>query len=472
MSQTAGSARRVVVVDGCRTPFCRSGTAFNDLTTYDLGRMAVSGLLRRTRIDPEVVDLLVMGTVIADPRTSNLGREVVLASQLPTSCPAYTVSVACVSSLQAFLDCARAIADRRRRGGHRRRRRDPVRRSDSLPDAGSQAADRLPEGAGPGRLRQAAQGPEAGRPAAGAGGPRRVLHRRDHGSELRAAGQAARDLPRGPGRATRWRRTTGRPPRRPNGRSARQIVPVRVPPEFEAGERPTTASAATRRWSRLASLQAGLRPPLRHGHRGQHLLPHRRRGGGAAGVARRRRSATGWSRWRFCRSSAVAALDPLEELLLGPGRDRAAGPRRGRSRARRGGGGGAARGVRRPGAGGAAAAGRRAVLPRAARPRPRRWDGRPGAPQRLGRLAVGGPPLRRHRRPADHQLLPPHAGREGRYGLVAACAAGAIGIGLVLEKSVMRHLNGFHLSFSRPWDFPGMRLDARSALPGNPRPRK
>ncbi len=106
----ADLTRRVVVVDGCRTPFCRSGTAFTDLKSYDLGRMAVSGLLHRAAIDPDVVDLLVMGTVIADPATSNLGREVVLASQLPDSCPAYTVSVACVSSLQSFLDAARAIA--------------------------------------------------------------------------------------------------------------------------------------------------------------------------------------------------------------------------------------------------------------------------------------------------------------------------------------------------------------------------
>lgn len=103
-------SRRVVVVDGCRTPFCRSGTAFSDLISYDLGRMAVAALLHRTRIDPEAVDLLVMGTVIADPRTSNLGREVVLGCGLPSSCPAYTVTVACVSSLQAVVDAGRAIA--------------------------------------------------------------------------------------------------------------------------------------------------------------------------------------------------------------------------------------------------------------------------------------------------------------------------------------------------------------------------
>jgi acetyl-CoA acetyltransferase family protein len=108
--KTQSSSRRVVVIDGCRTPFCRSGTAFTDLRSYDLGRMAVAGLLHRTRIDPSEVDLLVMGTVIADPATSNLGREVVLGTQLPDSCPAYTCSVACVSSLQSFLDCARAVA--------------------------------------------------------------------------------------------------------------------------------------------------------------------------------------------------------------------------------------------------------------------------------------------------------------------------------------------------------------------------
>ena len=57
---TSSQTRRVVVIDGARTPFCRSGTAFTDLGSYDLGRMAVAGLLHRTRIDPLLVDLLVM----------------------------------------------------------------------------------------------------------------------------------------------------------------------------------------------------------------------------------------------------------------------------------------------------------------------------------------------------------------------------------------------------------------------------
>jgi len=104
-----GANSPVVVVDGCRTPFLRSGTAFFDLTGYDLGRTAVAGLLQRTRIDPATVEVLVLGTVLQDPRTTNLAREVVLASGLPHSCVAHTVTMACVSSLQAFLDATRAI---------------------------------------------------------------------------------------------------------------------------------------------------------------------------------------------------------------------------------------------------------------------------------------------------------------------------------------------------------------------------
>ncbi len=105
---TAG--RRVVVIDACRTPFLRSGTAFRDQTAYDLGRMALAGLLHRNPIDPESIELLVMGTVVADPDTSNVARECGLGAGIPASCPAYTVTAACVSANIAFQDAANAIA--------------------------------------------------------------------------------------------------------------------------------------------------------------------------------------------------------------------------------------------------------------------------------------------------------------------------------------------------------------------------
>ena len=102
--------RPVVVIDGVRTPFLRSQTGFDGLMAYELGAMAVAGLLARTGIDPALVDRTIFGTVVSDLATSNLAREVVLASGLPMACPANTVTAACISSNIAISSAAEAIA--------------------------------------------------------------------------------------------------------------------------------------------------------------------------------------------------------------------------------------------------------------------------------------------------------------------------------------------------------------------------
>jgi acetyl-CoA acyltransferase len=99
-----------MVGDGGRTAFQRSQTAFADLTPYELGRAAVAGLLHRGHVDPAEVDYLVMGTVLQDPATSNLAREIGLASGVPESCPAYTLTAACASSNVAVENAVLALS--------------------------------------------------------------------------------------------------------------------------------------------------------------------------------------------------------------------------------------------------------------------------------------------------------------------------------------------------------------------------
>ena len=101
---------RVAVLDGCRTPFLRSSTEFVDLSSYELGRAALAGLLGRGAIDPATIDLVVLGTVLQDPATSNLAREVALAAGVPPSTPAHTVTAACASANVAVATAVDAIA--------------------------------------------------------------------------------------------------------------------------------------------------------------------------------------------------------------------------------------------------------------------------------------------------------------------------------------------------------------------------
>lgn len=91
-----------VLVDGARIPFLKSGSDYNNLMAYDLGRMAIQGLVSRNNISPSSIDRIIMGNVIQEVRTSNVARESALGAGIPNTVPAFTVSMACISSNQAI----------------------------------------------------------------------------------------------------------------------------------------------------------------------------------------------------------------------------------------------------------------------------------------------------------------------------------------------------------------------------------
>jgi acetyl-CoA acyltransferase len=102
--------RRVAIVAGVRTPFVKAGTSFRNMSAIDLGKLTVAELLQRADLDGNEVTALVFGTVIPSVLAPNIAREVSLIPQLPKGCEAYTVSRACASANQAITDAADQIA--------------------------------------------------------------------------------------------------------------------------------------------------------------------------------------------------------------------------------------------------------------------------------------------------------------------------------------------------------------------------
>ncbi|HSC33803.1 MAG TPA: beta-ketoacyl synthase N-terminal-like domain-containing protein, partial [Thermodesulfobacteriota bacterium] len=105
----SNNGRRVAIVHGLRTPFVKCGTLFRNLTSLDLGKMAVVELLNRTEIAPKEIDKVFIGSVIPSVRTPNLAREIALGSGVPASVPAFTVTSACASAMQAFTSAVDSI---------------------------------------------------------------------------------------------------------------------------------------------------------------------------------------------------------------------------------------------------------------------------------------------------------------------------------------------------------------------------
>ena len=99
---TGQNGRRVAIIAGCRTPFAKSGTVFKDLGAVELAKLATRELLVRTEIAPGDVDQVIFGQVVPSVLAPNVAREVSLLPQFPKTIPAYTLNRACASSTQAM----------------------------------------------------------------------------------------------------------------------------------------------------------------------------------------------------------------------------------------------------------------------------------------------------------------------------------------------------------------------------------
>ncbi|XP_063918475.1 trifunctional enzyme subunit beta, mitochondrial [Zophobas morio] len=104
------TGKNIVLVDGVRTPFLLSGTDYSKLMPHDLAKEALSGILKKTGVPKEIIDYVIYGTVIQEVRTSNIAREAALAAGYSDKTPAHTVTMACISSNQAMTTAIGLIA--------------------------------------------------------------------------------------------------------------------------------------------------------------------------------------------------------------------------------------------------------------------------------------------------------------------------------------------------------------------------
>jgi acetyl-CoA C-acetyltransferase/acetyl-CoA acyltransferase len=93
--------KKLVIVDGIRTPFCKMGGPLATLGADELGRMAVQALLMRSGIDPGIIDEVIFGCVGQPVDAANVARVLALRAGVPEHVPAITVHRNCASGCEA-----------------------------------------------------------------------------------------------------------------------------------------------------------------------------------------------------------------------------------------------------------------------------------------------------------------------------------------------------------------------------------
>ena len=101
--------KEVVIVAGVRTPVGKHGGAFRDLPAQHLAAVVIEELLKRTQIDPNLIDEVIFGCIGQYSDAPNVARVAALMAGVPVHVPAYTVQRNCASGIQSITSAYQAI---------------------------------------------------------------------------------------------------------------------------------------------------------------------------------------------------------------------------------------------------------------------------------------------------------------------------------------------------------------------------
>ena len=305
----------MAIVAGLRTPFAKSGTTLRSLSAIDLGRRCVAELIQRSEIDPTMVEAIIYGTVVPSVLAPNIAREVSLLPLLPKGVQSFTVSRACASANQAITDAADQIAlghaDVIIAGGAESLSNVPILHSRGMSDA-LVAASKAKSFSG--RVRALARvrprdlvpiTPAIAEPSTG-----------ESMGESAEKMAKINHVPRDEQDQFALRSHRLAAAGTQDGRLASEIIPLFVPPAFEAitsdnGVRPDSTIEALAALKpvfdrKYGSVTAGNASPLTDGASAVLLM------------SEERAKTLGYEPLAYVRSYSYAALDPGEQLLMGP----------------------------------------------------------------------------------------------------------------------------------------------------------
>jgi acetyl-CoA C-acetyltransferase len=103
-------ATELLIAGSVRTPLGKFGGALASLSAPELGAAASRAALERAGIRPDDVQETIMGNARPAGTGPNPARQIAHRAGIPDSAPAYTVNMACGSSLRAILNACQSIA--------------------------------------------------------------------------------------------------------------------------------------------------------------------------------------------------------------------------------------------------------------------------------------------------------------------------------------------------------------------------
>lgn len=94
--------RDVVIVSAVRTPVGSFNGKLAPLSAVEIGAVAAKEAIKRSGIEPEIIDEVIIGNVLSAGLGQSVARQIALKSELPETIPAMNINKVCGSGLRAI----------------------------------------------------------------------------------------------------------------------------------------------------------------------------------------------------------------------------------------------------------------------------------------------------------------------------------------------------------------------------------
>jgi len=109
-SEANAMSKDIVICSPVRSPIGGFGGSLKDTPTHALGAHVIAATLRRSGLDPALVDSVVIGNVVQAGNGMNVARQAAIHGGLPVAAPALTVNRVCGSGAQAVATAYAEVA--------------------------------------------------------------------------------------------------------------------------------------------------------------------------------------------------------------------------------------------------------------------------------------------------------------------------------------------------------------------------
>lgn len=92
----------VYIASAVRTPIGKFGGIYKDISPVDLGAIAIKEALKRANVNPEAVNIVMMGNVLRAGHGQDLARQAAIKAGIPYEVDGYCVDMVCSSGMMSI----------------------------------------------------------------------------------------------------------------------------------------------------------------------------------------------------------------------------------------------------------------------------------------------------------------------------------------------------------------------------------